>query len=135
MELVDELIDRSRELSNFDLGDQLIAGDRRRALETLHRLLEDEVQPVMLLGLIASNYHRLALAKELLKRGARDEAYRLVYGPPAKRDAFMNTLQRSDATKIARGIKLIADADLAIKTSQATPRLQLEMLVCELAGN
>lgn len=138
MELVDKLIDRSRELSNFDLGDQLVAGDRRRALETLHRLLEDEVQPVMLLGLIASNYHRLALAKELLKRGARDEVYRLIYGPPAKRDAFMNTLQRSDATKIARGLQLIAAADLAIKTSLGGSgakgaRLQLEMLVCELA--
>ncbi len=139
MELVDKLIDRSRELSNFDLGDQLVAGDRRRALETLHRLLEDEVQPVMLLGLIASNYHRLALAKELLKRGARDEVYRLIYGPPAKRDAFMNTLQRSDARKIARGLQLIAAADLAIKTSLGGSgakgaRLQLEMLVCELAS-
>ena len=139
MDLVDKLIDRSRELSNFDLGDQLVAGDRRRALETLHRLLEDEVQPVMLLGLIASNYHRLALAKELLKRGARDEVYRLIYGPPAKRDAFMNTLQRSDAKKIARGLQLIAAADLAIKTSLGGSgakgaRLQLEMLVCELAS-
>ena len=28
-EMVDDLIDRSRELSNFDLGDQLVAGDRR----------------------------------------------------------------------------------------------------------
>jgi DNA polymerase-3 subunit delta len=139
MDLVDQLIGRSRELSNFDLGDQLVAGDRRRALETLHRLLEDEVQPVMLLGLIASNYHRLALAKELLKRGARDEVYRLVYGPPAKRDAFMNTLQRSDASKIARGIQLIAAADLAIKSSLGGggpkgARLQLEVLVCELAS-
>lgn len=133
-EMVDELIGRSRELSNFDLGDQLIAGDRGRALVTLHRLLDDDVPPVMLLGLIAGNYHRLALAKEFLERGQRDEVYRLIYGPPAKRDAFMNTLQRSDARKIARGLKLIADADLAIKTSQATPRLQLEMLVCELAG-
>jgi DNA polymerase-3 subunit delta len=138
-ELVDQLIDRSRELSNFDLGDQLIAGDRRRALETLHRLLEDDVAPVMLLGLIAGNYHRLALAKELLKRGARDEVYRLIYGPPAKRDAFMNSLQRSDSTKIARGIQLIAAADLAIKTSLAGggpkgARLQLEVLVCELAS-
>lgn len=133
-EMVEELIGRSRELSNFDLGDQLIAGDRARALVTLHRLLDDEVPPVMLLGLIAGNYHRLALAKEFLQRGKRDEVYRLIYGPPAKRDAFMNTLQRSDARKIARGIKLIADADLAIKTSQATPRLQLEMLVCELAS-
>jgi DNA polymerase III subunit delta len=139
MELVDQLIDRSRELSNFDLGDQLVAGDRHRALETLHRLLEDQVQPVMLLGLIASNYHRLALAKELLKRGARDEVSRLVYGPPAKRDAFMNTLQRSDATKLARGIQLIAAADLAIKSSLGGggpkgARLQLEVLVCELAS-
>jgi DNA polymerase-3 subunit delta len=139
MELVDQLIDRSRELSNFELGDQLVAGDRRRALETLHRLLEDNVAPVMLLGLIASNYHRLALGKELLKRGARDEVNRLIYGPPAKRDAFMNTLQRSDETKIARGLQLIAAADLAIKTSLGGSgakgaRLQLEMLVCELAA-
>lgn len=140
MELVDQLIGRSRELSNFDLGDHLVAGDRRRALETLHRLLEDEVPPVMLLGLIASNYHRLALAKELLKRGARDEVYRLVYGSPAKRDAFMNTLQRSEGTQIARGIQLIAAADLAIKSSLGGgggkgARLQLEVLVCELASN
>jgi DNA polymerase-3 subunit delta len=139
MELVDQLIGHSRELSNFELGDQLVAGDRHRALETLHRLLDDEVQPVMLLGLIASNYHRLALAKELLNRGARDEVYRLVYGPPAKRDAFMNTLQRSEATKIARGIQLIAAADLAIKSSLGGggpkgARLQLEVLVCELAA-
>jgi DNA polymerase-3 subunit delta len=140
MGMVEELIDRSRELSNFDLGDHLVAGDRRQALETLHRLLEDNVAPVMLLGLIAGNYHRLALAKELLKRGKRDEVYRLIYGPPAKRDAFMNTLQRSDTAKITRGIKLIADADLAIKTSQAGggpkgARLQLEMLVIQLSGN
>ena len=139
IELVDELIDRSRELSNFDLGDQLVAGDRRRALETLHRLLDDDVAPVMLLGLIASNYHRLALAKEMLKRGAKDDVYRLIYGPPAKRDAFMRTLQRNDSAKIARGIQLIATADLAIKTSQGGggpkgARLQLEMLVCELAA-
>ena len=139
IELVAELIDRSREFSNFDLGDHLVAGDRKRALETLHRLLEDDVPPVMLLGLIAGNYHRLALAKELLKRGARDEVYRLIYGPPAKRDAFMNTLQRSEATKIARGIQLIAAADLAIKSSLAGggpkgARLQLEILVCELAN-
>lgn len=135
MELVEGLIDRSRELSNFDLGDQLIAGDRKRALETLHSLLEDNVAPVMLLGLIAGNYHRLALAKELLQRGKREEVKRLIFGPPSKRDAFMNTLQRSNSAKIARGIKLIADADLAIKTSQATPRLQLEMLVIQLSQN
>ena len=130
---VDELIGRSRGLSNFELGDHLLAGNRKKALETLHRLLEDGAEPVMLVGLIAGNYHRLALGKHLLARGGREEVFRNISLPPFKRDSYISTLQRSTAAKIARGIQLTAAADLAIKTSQATPRLQLEMLVCELA--
>ncbi len=129
---VDELIGRSRELSNFDLGDHLLSGNRKRALETLHRLLEDGAEPVMLIGLIAGNYHRLALGKHLLARGGREEVFRNISLPPFKRDSYITTLQRSTAGKIARGVQLTAAADLAIKTSQATPRLQLELLVCEL---
>ena len=140
MQMVDDLLGHSRELSNFELGDQLIAGDRPRALMTLHHLLEDNVAPVMLIGLIASNYHRLALAKELMKHGRKDEASRLVYGSYEKKDAFFNTLQRYDAAGIARDIKLIADADLAVKTSLAGggpkgAKLQLEMLICALGRN
>jgi DNA polymerase-3 subunit delta len=134
LDLVDELIGRSRELSNFELGDHLLAGNRKKALETLHRLLEDGAEPVMLVGLIAGNYHRLALGKHLLARGGREEVFRNIALPPFKRDSYISTLQRSTAAKIARGIQLTAATDLAIKTSQATPRLQLEMLVCELAS-
>jgi DNA polymerase-3 subunit delta len=130
----DVLIGRSRELSNFELGDHLLAGNRKKALETLHRLLEDGAEPVMLVGLIAGNYHRLALGKHLLSRGGREEVFRNINLPPFKRDSYISTLQRSTAAKIARGIQLTAATDLAIKTSQATPRLQLEMLVCELAS-
>jgi DNA polymerase-3 subunit delta len=134
-DFVDDLIGRSRELSNFDLGNHLLAGDRKKALETLHRLLEDGAEPLMLIGLIASNYRRLALGKHLLARGGRDEVFRNVSLPPFKRDAYISSLQRSTTTEIARGIQLTAATDLAIKTSQATPRLQLEMLVCELASD
>jgi DNA polymerase-3 subunit delta len=132
--IVDELIGRSRELSNFELGDHLLANNRKRALETLHRLLDDGAEPVMLIGLIAGNYHRLALAKHLLAKGGREEVFRNISLPPFKRDAYIANLQRNDAAKIARGLQLTAAADLAIKTSQATPRLQLEMLVCELSS-
>lgn len=134
IEMVDELIGRTRELSNFELGDHLLSNNRKRAMETLHRLLDDGAEPVMLIGLIAGNYHRLALGKHLLARGGREEVFRNISMPPFKRDAYIANLQRSDAKKIARGIQLTAAADLAIKTSQATPRLQLEMLVCELAS-
>jgi DNA polymerase-3 subunit delta len=135
MELVESLVGRSRELSNFELTDHLIAGNRRGALETLHRLLDDGVEPVMLIGLIAGNYHRLALAKELMLREARkEEVFRLVGMPYSKREQFLTTARRTDSAVLARSIKRIAAADLAVKTSRATPRLQLELLVCELSA-
>ena len=132
--LVEELIGRSRELANWELTDQLVAGNRKRALETLHRLLEDDVEPLMLVGLIGSNYRKLALGKHLMTSGGASEVFKHVSMPPFKRDAYIETLRRADAAKIAHGIQLIANVDLAIKTSQATPRLQMELLICELAS-
>jgi len=135
MELVETLVGRSRELSNFELTDHLIARDRKRALETLRRLLDDGVEPLMLTGLLASSFHRLALAKDLMTRGvAKEEVFRLVPMPQSKRGDFLATARRADSRDLARRIQRIADADLFIKTSQATPRIQLEMLVCELSA-
>ena len=88
----------------------------------------------MLIGLIAGNFHRLALAKELMAGGKpKEEVFRLVAMPFSKREEFLATARRADAADLARRLQRIAAADLAIKTSQATPRLQLEVLVCELA--
>ncbi len=135
MEMVDRLIGRSREHSNFELTDHLIARNRPRALQTLRRLLDDGAEPVMLIGLIGSNYHRLSLAKELMARGAaKEEVFRLVGMPYYMREEFLATARRTEANSLTRSIQRIAAADLAIKTSLATPRLQLELLVCELAG-
>jgi DNA polymerase-3 subunit delta len=134
VDLIDELIGRSRELTNFALTDHLIARNRKRALEILYRLLEDGSEPVMLIGLIGSNYRRLAMAKDIYTRNGREAVFQVVRMPWGKQNEFLSTLQKSSAADIARGIQRIAAADLAIKTSLATPRLQLEMLVCELAG-
>jgi DNA polymerase-3 subunit delta len=139
-ELVDELVGRSRELSNFELTDHLIARDRRRALETLRRLLDDGAEPVMLVGLLASSYHRLALAKDLMTRGAPEqEVFRVVSMPYNQRKEFLATARRADADELARRIRRIAEADLALKTSLGGSgpkgaKLQLEMLVCELSS-
>ena len=135
MEMVDALVGRSRELSNFELTDHLIARNRKRALQILQRLLDDGSEPVMLIGLIASNYHRLSLAKELMSRGAaKEEVFRLVAMPYSKREDFLATARRTESGTLTRSIQRVAAADVAIKTSQGTPRLQLELLICELAG-
>ncbi|MFN2530332.1 MAG: DNA polymerase III subunit delta [Pyrinomonadaceae bacterium] len=129
---VDELVGRSRELSNFELGDQLLAGNRKRALEAVYRLLEDGAEPVMLIGAIAGVFHRLALGKQLLARGGPDDVFHSIGMPPFKRAAYISTLRGSDEDRLSIAIQRIAAADLAIKTSQASSRQQLELLVCDL---
>jgi len=74
IELVEALISRSREHLNWELSDNLVAGNRRAALKTVGDLLDDGVEPVMLVGLIAGTYRRMALAKALLAQGANDVA-------------------------------------------------------------
>ena len=133
VELVEALVSRSRELMNWELTDQMLLGNRRRALQTLEHLLDDGAPPLMLIGLIASNYRRMALAQWLLSQGAPSrEIFRQVPMPPFKQNSFLATLNRTDGWTLARKIGRIAAADLGIKTSKATPRMQVEMLVCEL---
>ena len=69
-ELIDQLTGRSREHMNWELTDHILARNRRAALNTLKDLLDDQVEPVMLIGLIGGTYRRMALAKELLSQGA-----------------------------------------------------------------
>lgn len=134
-ELVDQLISRSREHLNWELSDHIVAGNRKAALRTLRDLLDDGVEPVLLIGLIGGTYRRMAMARELLSRGASPaEIFREVRMPPFKQTAYLSMLRRSDSGAVAQRIQRVAEADLAIKTSKATPRMQVEMLVCELMG-
>lgn len=138
-ELVDSLVPYSREIDNFSLTDQLISGDRARALRTLCKVLDDGVEPLALLGLIAVNYRKLLIANDMFRRGAPERDVASAVRPPFNmRTAFLSAARRSDPGKLGRAMGRMAETDLAIKTSRgasgpAGARMQIEMLVCELA--
>jgi len=132
-ELVDSLVGRSREHMNWELSDHIVSRNRRGALKTLKDLLDDGVEPLLLIGLIAGTYRRMALAKALLSQGASPATiFSEVRMPPFKQRDYLALLNRVDSERLARTIRRVAETDLAIKTSKATPRMQVEMLVCEL---
>ena len=88
-ELVESLVPNSREISNFDLTDYLIAGDKRRALQTLKKILDDGAEPLMILGLISYNFRRLFLSKELMRQGVeRKEVARVMKLHWSKQEEF-----------------------------------------------
>lgn len=133
LDLVEELVGRSRELMNWELTDQMLSRNRARAVKTLQHLLDDGAPPVMLIGLIASTYRRMALAHALLSKGTPPkEIFRQVPMPPFKQSGYLQMVNRVDGRKLAEQMVRIAEADLGIKTSKATPRMQVELLVNEL---
>jgi len=134
-ELVESLVPNSREISNFDLTDHLLTKNKKGALQTLKKILDDGAEPLMILGLIASNFHRLFLSKELMRQGVeRREVARIMKLPYGKQEDFLATARRTDEKNLSRIMQRIAETDLAIKSSRGTPRLQIEILVCELTA-
>ena len=133
LDLVDQLVTRSREHMNWDLTDGIVSRNGRVALTILREFLDDGVEPVLLTGIIAGTFRRLALAKELFDRGAQPrEIFAEVRVPQWKQSDYLAMLRRIEGSKLRHALQRIAETDLAIKTSKATPRLQVEMLVCEL---
>ncbi len=138
-ELIDSLVPNSRELSNFGLTDNLVAGRNSEAIRVLQKILDDGTEPLALLGLISSNYRRLLIAKEMFARGSsRSDVISASKAYGSGQDAFLSLARRIETAKLVSAIDRIAKTDLAIKTSvggggPTGSRLQLEMLVCELA--
>ena len=140
VELVESLVPNSREISNFDLTDSLLAKNKTRSLQILKKIMDDGAEPLMLLGLIASNFRRLYMSKELMREGVeRREVARIMKLPYSKQEDFLATARRIETKKLTRIMRRISETDVAIKTSIggggiAGSRLQIEMLVCELAN-
>lgn len=139
IDLIDSLVANTREISNFGVTDNLMAGRKREALAVLNKVLDDGMEPLALLGLISSSYRRLMIAHEMFARGeSRNNIVSTAKAFGPGQDGFLSLARRAETRSLIGAIQRIAQTDLAIKTSvggggNAGSRLQIEMLVCELA--
>jgi len=139
-EVLDLLVRDSREHSNFELTDAILAGDRGRALRLLDRIYtngSDSPQSIslMMLGAIASNYRRLAMAKDLMAQSLPNSEVAQALGMSPYAVTHVNEkARRLDWSVLQKGIERLAQTDLALKSSLGTPRLQMELLICELTA-
>lgn len=137
VDLIDSLVANSRELTNFELTDDLVAGRRGKALVTLKKILDDGAEPVALVGLLSYNYRMLAMAKDQMARGIdRGEIARLLKMRYSDQERYFAAARRADLKSLTRSLELLARTDVAIKSSVGgsdSSRMMLEVLVCELA--
>jgi DNA polymerase-3 subunit delta len=127
------LVPRARSASSFELWDAILERDRKRALRIAHRLMDDRTDPLAILGALAGLYRRMLIAKDLMARKAPAEEVMKATGQYGKRAAIFNRrVLRTPRQEIVRGLERIAEADRRLKSSEATPRLQIDYLIAEL---
>lgn len=135
---IDALVMHTREHSNFELTDALLDGRRERALRLLGHIFDNPPEPpqtlaILMLGAIARGYRNLLLSKELMRQNAAQEEIAKAVGMSPYAVKYLNERARkADMNRLLKALARVAETDVALKSSLATPQLQMELLICEL---
>jgi DNA polymerase-3 subunit delta len=119
---VDVLILRSEQYGPFELDDAVMARHYKKAVQIVGVMLDEGVEPLILLSRIARVWRQLFIGKALVgKRGAREAAATALV-PAWKAAEFAAACRRFEWKQLASGFRLLLSADRAFKTS--TPDLE-----------
>ena len=119
----------------WELDDAIDRGDIAAALKVLHRLLPSR-HPLQLLAALHGRYQRML---RLDGAGAADEhqaaAMLGMKGSTFPARKILGQTRKLGSERVARAIRLLADADLALRGTVDWPdELVLEVLVARLAA-
>ena len=138
---VETMVLSARQRSLYELTDAISARDRARAIGLLHGLLNStdagEDAAIGHLYMLARTYRQMMVILEKNVRDSRAIWQALWQGfrmPPFAADDLIRQARRFRSRReLTRGLRLIAQADLELRSSPPDKRLVLERLVYALA--
>ncbi len=138
---VETMVLAAKQRSLYELTDAISAKDRTRSLAVLEAILstgEGEDAAIGHLYMLAKTFRQMLI---ILERNVRDsraiwqalwQGFRI---PPfAAEDVIRQARRYKSRREITRALRLIAKADLALRSNPPSKRLVLEQLVMELAA-
>ena len=138
---VEALVLAAKQCSLYELTDAISARDRTRALEVLDALLAAGGADEAAIGhlyMLAKTFRQMLVISERKVRDQRQLWQALWQGfrvPPFAADDLIRQARRySSRRDLTRALRLIARADLAVRSNPPSKRLVLEQLVLELAA-
>jgi DNA polymerase-3 subunit delta len=138
---VDLLTAAEEKLEDFALPNALREMDGRKALNVLHRLLEDD-DPLRILGGVINQMRVLLLAREVLDQGGgvNEVVQQLTRYPNLKIKPYPARLaaegaRRMDMADFEMIYRRLLEIDTAIKSSQIEGGLALDLLVADFTSH
>ena len=130
---VGALVSGSADTRFWDLTDAVVAGNERKALAALRRMLIDDQPPALLSSMLVRQYRQLVLLKEARERGATQEETARVSGVPSfKVDSVGALAQRYSWPLLREVYGRLLDADLSVKRGLQDDESALQLLIHEL---
>lgn len=138
---VETLVLAAKQRSLYELTDAISSKDRAKALQVLDAILssgDGEEAAIGHLYMLARTFRQMLVILEHNVRDSRALWQALWQGfrvPPFAADDVVRQARRYKSRReLARALRLIARADLALRSSPISKRLVLEQLVLELAS-
>ena len=131
---IDVLILRSEQFGPFELDDAIIARDFKKAVQVLGAMLDEGVDPLIILSRIVRVWRQLFVGKGLVgKRSAKDLAAAALV-PMWKAGDFAAGCKKFEWKQLAAGFRLLLQADRAFKTSTPNPEGYFDVMLWKLIG-
>ena len=119
-------------LTGWELGDQIMARDGARALETARRYANAGEQAIKIVGGLAWRARTLLQAKAMAEAGARPDQIVQAARAWGYRDALLAGIRRFTLDELLAFPARLLEADRALKSRQIPPGAVLESLVATL---
>lgn len=129
------LLGREREDNVFQLVEACAAGRSAEALRILTDLLVLGEPEPLLLSLLARQTRQILMAGDILRHGGRaPEIAKQLGVPPFVADKLIAQARRLGFQRCREILRRILLADFRSKTGEREPRVELELVVLEMAG-
>jgi DNA polymerase III subunit delta len=120
----------------WDWTDALMDQNATRSVELLHDLLEQEEQPVYCIALLAKQYQKMILAKEMvIQKIPPATIAQKINKPVYYLQKYLAQLSRFRMVDLVKAIEILSFADRALKSGQAKEdRTILELVTLQLCN-
>lgn len=116
----------------FDFADAVASCDRKAAVAAAAALQAARDEPIRIIGLLAWKLRQVAMARALLDEGKDAAAELKLFGNRAT--PVLRAARSLSAERHARRLVMLAEADVALKSSRAGPWLVMMNLVQQLTA-
>ena len=126
------IVKKSFDSSVFNLTDAIIKRDKRKALEVFYELVNNNVDELMIISVMANNYRLIYKIKVLCNENSDDEVIKILKIHPYRFKILKEQGYNYSSNDLLDILKNLSDMDIKIKRGLIDKRLALELFLTKI---